>query len=309
MRLINRTPGAPPLSNWLIVGAASVAGVVALIAGVAVATPNTPPPPRTVAQAPASPATPPPAPDPELWTVTRVVDGDTIDVAQDSLTERVRLVGIDTPEQGQCGAVEATEYLTELIPRSQQVRLVTTGVHRDDTDRYGRLIRYVRVNGDSDVGLTLISDGYAIARYDSRDGYAHHDLEESYVTADEASQPAVPCAQIAADKKAADEKAKADAKKAKAEKAAKKAKAEKKAKAAKAKKTKAKKKAAAAAEREREEQRAEEEREAEAEREQAANVYYENCDAVRAAGAAPITTGDPGYARHLDRDGDGVGCE
>jgi hypothetical protein len=38
-------------------------------------------------------------------------------------------------------------------------------------------------------------------------------------------------------------------------------------------------------------------------------VYYENCDAVRAAGAAPIRRGDPGYASHLDRDGDGIGCE
>ncbi|MEV1043782.1 excalibur calcium-binding domain-containing protein [Streptomyces sp. NPDC049916] len=38
-------------------------------------------------------------------------------------------------------------------------------------------------------------------------------------------------------------------------------------------------------------------------------VSYENCDAVRAAGAAPIRSGDPGYGRHLDRDGDGVGCE
>lgn len=38
------------------------------------------------------------------------------------------------------------------------------------------------------------------------------------------------------------------------------------------------------------------------------SVYYENCDAVRAAGAAPIRRGDPGYASHLDRDGDGEGC-
>ncbi len=36
---------------------------------------------------------------------------------------------------------------------------------------------------------------------------------------------------------------------------------------------------------------------------------YATCAAVRAAGAAPIRRGDPGYARHLDRDGDGVGCE
>ncbi|MCL6663519.1 thermonuclease family protein [Paenibacillus amylolyticus] len=40
-----------------------------------------------------------------------------------------------------------------------------------------------------------------------------------------------------------------------------------------------------------------------------ANVYYKNCDAVRAAGADPIYKGEPGYSRKLDRDGDGIGCE
>lgn len=38
-------------------------------------------------------------------------------------------------------------------------------------------------------------------------------------------------------------------------------------------------------------------------------VYYANCSAARAAGAAPVRRGDPGYSRKLDRDGDGVGCE
>lgn len=38
-------------------------------------------------------------------------------------------------------------------------------------------------------------------------------------------------------------------------------------------------------------------------------TYYANCAAARAAGAAPVRSGDPGYARHLDRDGDGIGCE
>jgi hypothetical protein len=36
---------------------------------------------------------------------------------------------------------------------------------------------------------------------------------------------------------------------------------------------------------------------------------YRNCAAARAAGAAPVRRGDAGYGRHLDRDGDGVGCE
>lgn len=39
------------------------------------------------------------------------------------------------------------------------------------------------------------------------------------------------------------------------------------------------------------------------------DAYYPNCAAARAAGAAPVRAGQPGYARHLDRDGDGVGCE
>ncbi|WP_291479038.1 excalibur calcium-binding domain-containing protein, partial [Corynebacterium sp.] len=39
------------------------------------------------------------------------------------------------------------------------------------------------------------------------------------------------------------------------------------------------------------------------------STYYANCSAVRAAGAAPILVGQPGYGSHLDRDGDGIGCE
>ncbi len=38
-------------------------------------------------------------------------------------------------------------------------------------------------------------------------------------------------------------------------------------------------------------------------------AYYRNCSAARAAGAAPVLRGEPGYSRRLDRDGDGVGCE
>jgi len=39
------------------------------------------------------------------------------------------------------------------------------------------------------------------------------------------------------------------------------------------------------------------------------SVYYGNCSEARAAGAAPLYVGDPGYAGHLDGDGDGVACE
>ncbi|OFT30669.1 excalibur calcium-binding domain-containing protein [Corynebacterium sp. HMSC08D02] len=40
-----------------------------------------------------------------------------------------------------------------------------------------------------------------------------------------------------------------------------------------------------------------------------ARVYYANCSEARAAGAAPIYEGQPGYSRKLDRDGDGIACE
>ena len=36
---------------------------------------------------------------------------------------------------------------------------------------------------------------------------------------------------------------------------------------------------------------------------------FRNCDAARAAGAAPMRWGQPGYAPHLDADGDGIACE
>ncbi|MEN3123294.1 excalibur calcium-binding domain-containing protein [Janibacter sp. LM] len=38
-------------------------------------------------------------------------------------------------------------------------------------------------------------------------------------------------------------------------------------------------------------------------------AYYDNCSDAKAAGAAPVYRGQPGYGDHLDRDGDGVGCE
>lgn len=41
----------------------------------------------------------------------------------------------------------------------------------------------------------------------------------------------------------------------------------------------------------------------------AAGAYYSSCAAARAAGAAPLYKGQPGYSKKLDRDGDGVACE
>src|SRR6478609_2678668 len=124
------------------------------------------------------------------WAVTKVVDGDTIWASRDGVTRKVRFIGIDTPETGQCGFTEARNALRGIIGGQ---RVTLTAGARDDVDRYGRLLRYVDVNG-VDAGLRLVKQGYAVARYDSRDGYGSHTREAAYVRADAAS-PKAACAE------------------------------------------------------------------------------------------------------------------
>ena len=118
--------------------------------------------------------------------VIRVIDGDTIVISGD---ERVRLIGIDTPENGQCGFDEAKQALEKLLDSGSATFYSGT---TSDKDKYDRLLRYIEVKG-IDVGLNLISNGFAIARYDSRDGYGPHDRESEYTDADENSAAAVNC--------------------------------------------------------------------------------------------------------------------
>lgn len=126
----------------------------------------------------ASPSVEPVAEEP-TYVVTHVVDGDTIDLDSG---DTVRLVGIDTPERGECGFGPAHSAMKRLV-LGREVTLVESD---EDADKYGRLLRYVEV-GDLDVGLRMIRKGLAIARYDSRDGYGRHPREDRYITADEAA--------------------------------------------------------------------------------------------------------------------------
>lgn len=115
------------------------------------------------------------------WTVVAVIDGDTVDVSSsEGIEERVRIIGIDTPEQGECGFTAAAEALSRLV-LNQRVTLVAGA--RDDRDRYDRILRYLDAEF-GDAGLQLIRDGLAVARYDSRDGYGRHAREDAYVAAD-----------------------------------------------------------------------------------------------------------------------------
>jgi micrococcal nuclease len=91
--------------------------------------------------------------------VTHVVDGDTIDVRlTNGRSERVRLIGIDTPERGWCGAAKATAYARSL---AQGRPAVLQGDPTQATrDRYGRLLAYVWVGGH-DLGFRQLARGLA----------------------------------------------------------------------------------------------------------------------------------------------------
>jgi micrococcal nuclease len=103
--------------------------------------------------------------------VTKVVDGDTIDVEIDlgfdiSFSSRVRLAGIDTPEsrtkdkaEKELG-LESKEYLSKHLKDAKSVVIKTEKMN--STEKFGRILGWIYVNGDT-VSLNdmMINDGYA----------------------------------------------------------------------------------------------------------------------------------------------------
>ena len=206
------------------------------------AAPTTTAPPTTT-------SVPPPATSTPAITVVHVVDGDTVDV---STGDRIRIIGIDTPERGECGYEAAADHLRSLVA---DTGVILVPGAPDDVDRYGRLLRYVDTSGGTDVGLAQITGQRAIARYDSRDGYGRHDREDQYVAAD--TRTVAGCSTLPGAPSAVTPPTTA----------------------------------------------------AFTGGGGGGSVHFDNCTAARAAGAAPLHAGDPGYRAGLDRDGDGVACE
>jgi micrococcal nuclease len=102
-------------------------------------------------------------PAPGTTTIERVVDGDTIVVRGG---ERVRLIGMDTPETVdprrpvQCFGEAASRRAKQLLPVGTSVRLV---YDVDRYDRYGRTLAYVyRASDGLFVNASLVQDGYAV---------------------------------------------------------------------------------------------------------------------------------------------------
>ena len=103
--------------------------------------------------------------------VTKVVDGDTIDVDIDlgfdiSFSSRVRLAGIDTPESRTSDkaekalGLEAKAYLKHEIEASKSVVIKTKKM--DSSEKYGRILGWVFLDGaELSLNEKMINDGYA----------------------------------------------------------------------------------------------------------------------------------------------------
>jgi micrococcal nuclease len=111
------------------------------------------------------------APAAHVYRIARVVDGDTVYLANGA---KVRLVQIDTPEVffgAECWGHEASAETKRLLPPGTAVRLASEPA-TDSVDHYGRLLRYVvRVRDGLNVNVFLVKHGDATPYfYRGRDG-------------------------------------------------------------------------------------------------------------------------------------------
>ena len=114
--------------------------------------------------------------DPYIYrikSVTKVVDGDTIDADIDlgfdiSLSKRIRLAGIDTPESRTTNAkekargLESKEWLKKALEGAKDIIIKTE--LPDSTEKYGRIIGHLFINGqETSLNNQMITSGYALA--------------------------------------------------------------------------------------------------------------------------------------------------
>lgn len=103
----------------------------------------------------------------EAATLVSVIDGDTLEVLVRGQQARIRLIGMDAPETNQgplCYGSEAKAKVAELLEPVGGQLLLEKDV--SETDRYGRLLRYVWHQGEGDpvmLNLEMVKEGYARA--------------------------------------------------------------------------------------------------------------------------------------------------
>lgn len=99
-----------------------------------------------------------------LSPVVRVVDGDTIVALINGAQEKIRLIGVNTPEtvdprkQVECFGREASVFVKDLLS-NKSVRL-ESDTTQGDRDKYGRLLRYIFLPDDILLNKKIIEEGY-----------------------------------------------------------------------------------------------------------------------------------------------------
>lgn len=105
--------------------------------------------------------------NPGYYTVAEFFDGDTISVNMNGSVEKIRMIGVDTPETHdprkpvQCFGRAASEFTKNLIGK-QKVRLEADPLNTN-RDRYDRLLRYVYLPNGTLVNAQIIIEGYGFA--------------------------------------------------------------------------------------------------------------------------------------------------
>lgn len=124
----------------------------------------------------------------EMYTVTHVVDGDTIDVLINGKEERLRLIGIDTPETVhpnkpvECYGPEASAKMKELVLGKEII--LEDDPSQGERDKYDRLLRYIHLQDGTNIIEKMIREGYAY-EYTYSSEYKYQEL---FQEAEEASK-------------------------------------------------------------------------------------------------------------------------
>ncbi len=123
--------------------------------------------------------------------VTRVVDGDTIQVKLKGKIYTVRYIGVDAPEstrQKDCYGSEASTYNRSLVMPKGRGATVRLEMDVSETDRYGRLLRYVYLADGTMVNEALVANGFAqVSTYPPDVKYQERFVEAQRIARDAAS--------------------------------------------------------------------------------------------------------------------------
>lgn len=124
---------------------------------------------------------------PGLYSVSRFVDGDTVVVKMNGVDQKIRLIGVDTPETHkpntpvQCYGPAAAAYTKSQLA-GVKFRLVSDS-QSTNYDRYGRLLRYIVLTDGTNFNKQLIANGYGFYY-----PYFPFDKSDEFAAAQQAAQ-------------------------------------------------------------------------------------------------------------------------